>query len=592
MTVEKVVLSYCKIEERLKKYPEDRARVLSSLEEMRADFDRKTIGKLIKFLDLALKKFYDGIHLIDDAVVIPELLKTSSLVMVPNHQSHADYVAVNYMFYKTYKTPLYVAGGDNLNIFPIGKIFRKCACFFLRRSFQGDIVYRLTFEAYLYYLLRTGKPIEFFFEGGRTRSGKLLSPKFGLFTMLMEAHSNIPTEHRKPLLFLPVSIVHQYVPEQKSLTRELDGAKKKKESGRQLLKLFYLFSKQFGEVYIQFGKPVCAAGFVPEGDKPKKETIQQCAFECFREVGRNMSINPSALLSLALLDEPVGALKWGDLITKGREIISYCKKYNIPFTPSLEDQSYEKTMKRAMDIFIINKKVEALGDKRKGGVFYSVGGESRKELLFFKNTILHHFLIPWMINNTWISVFNGKIKTIDQLKSYLIEQKNQLKYEFYLPTTRELFSSALELIGDAIGRKVEGLEDILSFSHEDLYNIGKKVGPFARNLSYLFEGHYITLLALEHLSEKSEEYSFNKVYETCLEIHREELQYGKIVKYAEGISKPLVKTALEYFSHEQLLDIQKGTYCNVELDLLESFIHKYERELIDHLSFKMVSFSD
>lgn len=592
MTVEKVVLSYCKIEERLKKYPEDKKKVLASLSEIKADFDKKTINKFIKFLDLALKKFYDGIHLVDDSVVIKDLLKTSSLVLVPNHQSHADYVAVNYMFYKTYKSPLYVAGGDNLNIFPIGQLFRKSACFFIRRSFQGDVVYRLTFEAYLYYLLKSGKPVEFFFEGGRTRSGKLLSPKFGLFTMLMEAHSNIHESQRKPLTFLPVSIVHQYVPEGKTLTKELDGAKKKKESGRQLLKLFYLFSKQFGEVYIRFGKPVEASKFIAPGVYPQKEDIQQCAFECFREVGRNMSINPSALLALVLLDEPVGALKWGDLVEKGREIISYCKKYSVPFTTSLEDSTYEKTMKRAMDIFIINKKVEAIGDKRKGGVFYSVVGDSRKELLFFKNTILHHFLIPWMVNNTWISIFNGKIKTIDQLKRYIIEQKQQLKYEFYLPTTKLLFSSSLDLISDAVGRKVEGMDDVLNFSHEDLYNIGKKVGPFARNLSYLFEGHYIALLALEFLSEKKEEYNLQSIYDACLEIHKEELQYGKIVKYAEGVSKPLLKSALEYFTHEKLLDVQKGTYCNVDLDLLEKFIKKYERELIDHLSFKMVSFLD
>lgn len=592
MTIESIVLSYPKIEDRLAKYPEDKVKVLSCLNEIKADFDQKTINKFVKILDIALKKFYDGIHIDDDNVSIPGTLKNSSLVLVPNHQSHADYVAVNYMFYKTYKTPLYVAGGDNLNVFPIGNLFRKCACFFIRRSFHGDVVYRLTFEAYLFYLLKTGKPIEFFFEGGRSRSGKLLSPKFGLFTMLMEAHQNIPEAQRKPLHFLPVSIIHQYVPEQKTLTRELEGAKKKKESARQLLKLVYLFSKQFGEVHIRFGKVVAAKDFLKDGQEVGKESIQQCAFECFREVGRNMSISPSALLSMVLLDEPVGALKWSDILFKGQEIIDFCKRYSVPFTPSLETQNYEKTMTRAMDIFLINKKVEAIGDKRKGGVFYSVRIEARKELLFFKNTILHHFVIPWIINCTWISVFNGKIKTMDELKNYLIEQKNQLKYEFYLPTTKSLFTMSLDLISDAVGRKIDTLEEALKVSHEDLYLIGKKVGPFARSMSYLFEGHYVILLALEKLSETLEEFSYNNIYETCEEIHKEELQYGKLVKYVESLGKPLLKTSLQFFVHKKLLEFEDGVYGSVDLDLLEQFIKNYERELIDHLSFKMVSYTD
>ena len=121
-----------------------------------------------------------------------ELMSKGSVVLVPNHQSHADYVEINYKFYKKYNRPLYVAGGDNLNIFPIGKIFRGGGCFFIRRSFQSDIIYKLTMEAYLYALLKQKQPIEFFFEGGRTRSGKLRPPKFGLYSMLLEAHSHLP----------------------------------------------------------------------------------------------------------------------------------------------------------------------------------------------------------------------------------------------------------------------------------------------------------------------------------------------------------------------------------------------------------------
>ena len=101
--------------------------------------------------------------------------KNHNIIFVPNHQSHADYLALNYAFHKDYTDiPVHIAGGINLNIFPIGTMFRKSGCFFIRRSFTNDLNYKNTFEAYLYYLLKQGFPIEFFFEGGRSRTGKLL----------------------------------------------------------------------------------------------------------------------------------------------------------------------------------------------------------------------------------------------------------------------------------------------------------------------------------------------------------------------------------------------------------------------------------
>ena len=116
-----------------------------------------------------------------------------------------------------------MAGGDNLNITGVGGWFRKMGCFFIRRRFPDDAIYKLTLEAYLYHLLREGRVIEFFFEGGRSRTGKLLPPRFGLYRMLMNAHSELSKVSGKKLAFVPVSIAHEYVPESRSLDRELGG---------------------------------------------------------------------------------------------------------------------------------------------------------------------------------------------------------------------------------------------------------------------------------------------------------------------------------------------------------------------------------
>ena len=256
--MEEIVLNYPKLKERIGDKEEEKEKALKNLKEMRAELSLPFLKTFEKFLDASLSQLYDGINFNDNGHNIKELSKNNNVVLVPNHQSHADYVAINYVFFKKYQSPLFVAGGNNLNIFPIGPLFRRSGCFFIRRTFANDILYKITLEAYLHYMLLKGNPIEFFFEGGRSRTGKLLPPRYGLYKMLIEAHAAIPKEKRKPLQFIPVSIVHEYVPEQKSLARELDGGKKKKESAGQVLGLVKLLSYQFGNVHINLGKPVLA----------------------------------------------------------------------------------------------------------------------------------------------------------------------------------------------------------------------------------------------------------------------------------------------------------------------------------------------
>ena len=161
------------------------------------------MDKFLNVLNNTVDRMYEGINLTFAPEVenFKQVVDDNCVVLVPNHQSHADYIALNYAIIKTFGFPVYIAGGINLNIFPIGFLFRNSGCFFIRRSFNNDILYKLTLEAYLYYLLGEGKPIEFFFEGGRSRSGKLLPPRYGLFTMLMTAHSYLPQKRKKPLNF-------------------------------------------------------------------------------------------------------------------------------------------------------------------------------------------------------------------------------------------------------------------------------------------------------------------------------------------------------------------------------------------------------
>jgi glycerol-3-phosphate O-acyltransferase len=586
--MEEIVLSYPKLRDRISNKEDEKLKALKNLKEIRAELSLPFLRTFEKFLDTTLTQLYDGINFNDNDIDVKKLLENNNVVLVPNHQSHADYVAINYVYFKKYNSPLFVAGGNNLNIFPIGPLFRKSGCFFIRRTFANDILYKLTLEAYLYYMLYKGNPIEFFFEGGRSRTGKLLPPRYGLYQMLIEAHQALPVEIRKNknLMFIPVSIAHEYVPEQKSLIKEMEGAKKKKESAAQVFGLVSLFSYQFGNVHINLGKPVV----INEVSGDLKTQTQKLAFDCFLEVGKNMRVTPTSLLAMILLDEPSGALKWDEILLKAKHVIIFCSKFNIPTTPSISLENFEKTLERSIDILIGNKKVDAISNSSGSVVFYSIKEEARKEILYFKNTILHHFLIPWIVNMAWINLFNGHIKTVEDLKKFFIIQRRQLTLEFYLPTVKVFLTKALAIVSDAIGREVQSLEECMELSHKELYLILSSVGLFARSCNYLLEAYYITGMTLVELArEFNEGFKLDQYTKRYKEVFESEKKLKRIIKYPESYSVPLSKSSLEYYIHSQMILKENGLYVVSDLQKTSDLIQKLEADLSGHLSVNLLN---
>jgi glycerol-3-phosphate O-acyltransferase len=585
--MEDIVLAYPKLRDRINGKQEDREKAIKNLKEIRAELSIPFLKTFEKFLDATLSQLYDGINFDDNGYDLKEMAKHNNLVLVPNHQSHADYVAINYVYFKKYQSPIFVAGGNNLNIFPIGSIFRRSGCFFIRRTFANDIIYKLTLEAYLHYILVKGSPIEFFFEGGRSRTGKLLPPRYGLYQMLIEAHNAIPEKVRKPLKFIPVSIVHEYVPEQKSLTRELDGGKKVKESAGQVFGLVRLFSYQFGNVHINVGHPVTTP---PVSMADIKTQTQKLAFECFLEVGKNMRVTPTSLLAMILLDEPSGALKWDEILTKARHMITHCEKFNVPITDSLKLENLEKSLGRSIDILIGNKKVEAIGNPNGKHVFYSIKDDSRKEILYFKNTVLHHFLVPWIVNMGWVNLFSGHITNVEDLKKFFIVQRKQLIHEFYLPTVKEFLSKTLDIVSDAVGREITTLEECMELTHKELYLILAKVSFFSRACNYLLEAYYICGLTLFALSK---DYKEGFKMETYLKRYKEtfesERKLRRIIKYAESYSVPLSKSSLQYFIHTGIVDMNNGFYTTGDETKLAEMLAKIESDLTGQLSINLLN---
>ena len=572
-----IVLSYPKLKEHLKVNAEDASKIEKLFKEIHGEFSPTVVKTAVTFIDATFLKLYDGVNIeLPEGMDLLKLKEKNHIILVPNHQSHADYIALTYSMYKKFGVPLRVAAGINLNVFPLGQIFGKGGAFFIRRSFTADQLYKLTFEAYIFYLLKTGQIVEFFFEGGRTRTGKLLKPKYGLFQMLLEAHSQIPD---KPLMFVPVSLAHEHIPEEKAHARELGGGKKVPENGTQLLKLFKLFNKRLGTIHIHFGEPIIKTGY--KGDL--KEATQNLAFENFKAVGRGMPITPSSLLALVMLDEPSGALTWKQIEESSIDVIDYCRALKIPMTPSLSCENFRDSIRSALDMFIGNKKIEVINREKLNQVYYAIQSERRVEVLYHKNMILHHFLVPAIINATWFNVWNGSIKDGMQLSRFLMLKRKELKYEFYLPNIKEMIQDALNVISYALGRKIESLEECMKLTPQELYQIASKVRRFSTALSYLYEAYYISGLAIKYLS--SENFNQDSFIQVARELFTLEIEHGRFIKYPESFAVPIIKDTLFYFQNLKVIETTDDkTFKVVDLVKLEDSIEKFIRDLNDQVA--------
>jgi glycerol-3-phosphate O-acyltransferase len=576
-----VVLEYPKLKERLKTRPEELSKVKKLFKEIHGEFSPTVVKSATKFLDATFLKLYDGVNLeLPEGMDFRKLQGKYHIVLVPNHQSHADYIALTYCMYKNFEVPIRVAAGINLNVFPLGQFFGKGGAFFIRRTFTSDHLYKLTFEAYVFHLLETQQIVEFFFEGGRTRTGKLLKPKYGLFQMLLEAHSQI--HDSKPLLFIPVSLAHEHIPEERAHARELGGAKKEPEKATQLFKLLKLFNKRLGTIHIHFSNGVVVDGF--KGDL--KEATQNLAFTCFKAVGKGMPITPSSLLGLIMLDEPSGALTWKQIEDRALDVIDYCESMKIPLTPSLKKEIFRDSLRCALDMFIGNKKIEVIKRERLNQVFYVIKPEHRIEVLYHKNMILHHFLVPGIINATWFNVFNGSIKDGMQLTRYLMTKRKELKYEFYLPSVKEMISEALSIISYALGRKLDSLEECMRLSSQDLYLIATKVRRFSTGLSYLYEAYYLSALAIKYLSQ--ENFTQERFVQVAKELFSLELEHGRVVKYPESFAVPIIKDTLVYYQSQKVIErADDRSFKVLDHHKLDDAIEKFIKDLNDQVAINL-----
>ncbi|MFO7598936.1 MAG: 1-acyl-sn-glycerol-3-phosphate acyltransferase [Candidatus Desulfacyla sp.] len=383
----------------------------------------------IQFANIVLtwlwKKMFQGIDVdLTELATVRECGRKGPVIYVPSHKSHIDYLVLNHTLYLNHMHIPRIAAGKNLSFWPMGPFFRKSGAFFIRRSFKGARLYATVFTRYITALLEERHPLEFFIEGGRSRSGKLVLPKIGFLSILIQAFKE---GHCDDLVFVPASITYDRIIEEQSYLKELGGDRKKKESFRQMIGTRHFLKKKYGKIYIRFGRPLLLKDYLDQNGDLGDKTHKRLAFHLIRAINGASLVTPMALLASIILTRHRRGFHLQELMDTVGILMGFLEKYQTPVATSLS--SYDKTIEEALAILIKTNVVSALEDTDGSEVFYYVDDEKKRELEYYKNNIVHCFMSHAFVA---LSLLTGK-EEVKSARSILDDYnffKKLFRYEF------------------------------------------------------------------------------------------------------------------------------------------------------------------
>ena len=364
------------------------------LDEITSDYSHSVVRFFDHFLTWLWTRLYDGVE-VRHFERVRALAPDYQIVYVPCHRSHIDYLLLSYVIYKRGLRIPHIAAGDNLNIPILGEILRSGGAFFMRRSFKGNALYSTVFKEYVHSLMQRQAPIEYFIEGGRSRSGRLLPPKLGMLAMTVNSHLREPA---KPVVFIPTYISYERIMEGATYVGELKGKPKESENLLGLLKTARKIERIFGTVHLAFGEPLYLNDFMAKFDVAIQDgsdentakthaMVQNLGVKVMQNINKAAVVNPVSLLALVLLSTPNAALDEAQCLEQIKLYQHIAQA--LPYDPDthVTDMTPKEILEYGIKLKLIERTPHILGD------MIRVADKQAPLLSYFRNNILHVFII-------------------------------------------------------------------------------------------------------------------------------------------------------------------------------------------------------
>ena len=358
--------------------------------------------RVIRFFSIILtwlwNRLYNGIE-VSHLERVRAVSDNAEIVYVPCHRSHIDYLLLSYVLYHNGLALPHIAAGINLNLFLVGPLLRRAGAFFMRRSFKEDLLYKAVFDEYIHLLLSKGYSLEYFIEGGRSRTGGMLTPRPGMINMTLRGYYR---DHHRDIQFVPVYFSYERVLEISSYLDERKGHQKKTESLRDLFGVFRYFKLDFGQVSVNFGEPISLEQFLSMRVDSDLEMIEPDKHKAIcRELGHHIvqginaaiPVNPTQIL--ATLFVHAGHL----------EIPEERLRRQLRFLTTLIEADQISSIFDQSDAQIIDYFLSTSGAERQlrdGEPMITITPGGLIDMRYYSNSVTHLFVLPSLIANRLI----------------------------------------------------------------------------------------------------------------------------------------------------------------------------------------------
>ncbi len=418
---------------------------------------------------------------------LAELGRRHSLVFLPNHRSYLDPLVLRAATTGHGFPSNYTLGGINLAMWPLSELGKRSGLIFIRRSSRDDPVYPAMLRLYLGFLLRQHANLEWYFEGGRTRTGKLRPPRMGVLRYLVDAFGANGDDSDDAYL-VPVSIVYDQQHEVSALSREEGGGTKAPESLTWLYRFARAQGRRRGRVHVRFGpslslrEALADAGSRAETDDPTA-VVPRVAFEVAHRINAATPITPSALVAFGLLDNDGRAMTLAETLGVLEPLVAYVRRRQLPLTADV-DLGRPEGLRKALATLVR----EGVVVEYAGGLepVFAIAPDRQHEAAFYRNTVTHYFIDRAILEVALVQVAeedeDSGVDVVAATWKRALALRDLLKYEFFFATKREFdalvrYETDLMLPGWAEANATPSdIIEQLSASH--LLLAHRVIGPF------------------------------------------------------------------------------------------------------------------
>jgi len=397
------------------------------------------------------KAYTDLVYDEDELAALYELSQHHPLVFLPSHKSNFDHLVLQYVLYQNGLPANHTAGGINMNFFPAGPFLRRSGVFFIRREFRDNEPYKFVLRRYVDYLLEKRFPMEWYIEGGRSRSGKLRPPRYGMLAYVVDSFLRGSAED---VIFIPVSIAYDQIQDISSYTREQSGGAKERESFKWLIASIRGVHQRYGAVHVRFGAPISAKAFLAlEDDMPddpedtRNPAVPKLAFEIANRLNEVTPITPTSLVALTLLsadDRSITVQEARDLLAP---YLDFVARRDLPTSEKLhldEPARIGETLEELAAAGVVDR-VQDSPEHR-----YRIRENQHLALAYYRNTIIHFFVNRAIAELALVHItesgFEGSLRRA--IIAEALRLRDLLKFEFFFSATDQFEQEIRDELSD------------------------------------------------------------------------------------------------------------------------------------------------